>query len=195
MRGGADIFKQIRLVDDKGETVLEPWLTDELWDDDGKLLILYIHPGRIKWGVLLRILFGPALYPDREYTLVIPGEMLDAEGRRLGKDYTKKFRTTAEERTRLVVEDWKQRAPAAGGTAALVVDFPRAVDHLGMAKFITIRDGKGQPVSGKVTVGADERSMKFMPAQPWRREEYKLVVDGRLEDVAGNTPRRPFDMD
>jgi hypothetical protein len=50
-------------------------------------------------------------------------------------------------------------------------------------------------VGGKVTVGADERSWSFEPARPWDAAAYTVTVNGKLEDVAGNTPLRPFDMD
>src|SRR5262249_45036470 len=113
MRGGKEIFQHIRILDAKGKEVTSPWLPDELWADDDRSLILYIHPGRIKWGLLLRMLLGPVLEPGREYTLVIGAEMLDADGRRLGKEYTKKFRTTAEDRTRIDLTAWKLQAPAA----------------------------------------------------------------------------------
>lgn len=195
MRGGSEIFKQIRLVDDKGQTILDPWLLDELWDAEGKMLILYIHPGRIKWGVLLRLLFGPVLVPDREYTLLIPGDMLDADGRRLGKDYTKKFRTTAEDRTRIELGAWKLKAPEAGGMQPLLVEFPRTLDHLGLERFVKVVDAKGNAVTGKIQVAKDGRSWQFTPAAAWQSEEYSVRVDGRLEDVAGNTPLRPFDVD
>lgn len=195
MRGTRDIFKQIRLVDDKGQTLDDTWLTDELWSEDGKMLILYIHPGRIKWGVILRLLLGPVLYPDRDYTLVIPADMLDADGRRLGKDYVKKFRTIAEDRARIELKEWKLTSPTAGSNDALVVKFPKAIDHLSLEKYLTITDAKGQGIVGKITIGEREKSWRFTPAQPWRGEEYKLRIDGRLEDTSGNTPLRAFDVD
>src|SRR5262249_19833663 len=51
MRGGKELFKQIVLVDDKGKEISDPWLIDEIWDEENNCLIIYIHPGRIKWGV------------------------------------------------------------------------------------------------------------------------------------------------
>jgi hypothetical protein len=56
-------------------------------------------------------------------------------------------------------------------------------------------DSGGKPVAGKIGVGADGRSWIFEPAQAWVAQDYKVVVDERLEDTAGNTPVRAFDMD
>jgi hypothetical protein len=195
MRGGSEIFNQIRLLDADGKEIPDPWLCDELWNDDGTMLILYIHPGRIKWEVLLRWVLGPVLHPDRRYTLEISSEMLDANDRKLGKDYRKKISTIAEDRVRIELSAWKVKPPQAAGKGPLVIDFPKAMDHLGLARFLRVTDAKGQPVAGTVQVGTGERSWVFHPTQPWSNQEYTVTVDDRLEDVAGNRPTRPFDVD
>jgi hypothetical protein len=195
MRGGSEIFEQIRLLDADGKEVSDPWLHDELWNDDSTMLILYIHPGRIKWGVLLRLLMGPVLEPDRQYTLVISGDLMDGDGRKLGKEFRKKFSTTAEDRKRIELTSWKVKAPKAGTTNPVTIDFPKAIDHLGLERFLTVTDAKGNKVAGKVEVTRGERSWRFHPAQAWTAQEYAISVDERLEDVAGNTPAQPFDVD
>ena len=195
MRGGEDIFDQIELLDDKGRPVVDPWLHEELWNEAGTHLTLYIHPGRIKWGVLLRELLGAVLEPNRSYTLVLRGSLLDADGGKLGKDYTKKFKTTAEDRTRINLGAWKLTSPAAGTREALKLTFATTLDHVSAAQFLKVLNAKGQSVIGKVEVGRDGRSWSFQPADPWAAQDYKVAVDERLEDVAGNTPLRPFDMD
>jgi hypothetical protein len=195
MRGGEDIFQQLSLLDADGKEVTDPWLPDELWGQEGTLLILYIHPGRIKWGVLLRMLLGPVLEPDRTYTLVISGDMLDADGRKLAKEYRKKIRTSAEDRTRIELSAWKIHSPKVGSQAALVAEFPKALDHLGLERYLKVTDAKGQPIAGKALAARDGRSWKFVPEQAWTAQDYRIAVDERLEDVAGNTPVRPFDVD
>ena len=107
MRGGKELFKHLAIRDDKGKEVEEPWLIDEIWDEENNCLILYIHPGRIKWGVELRQLMGPVLVEKRSYTLVVRGAWTDLEGNKIGKDVIKKFHTTAEDRVRLELSDWK----------------------------------------------------------------------------------------
>ena len=96
-----------------GEEVGEPWLVDEIWDAENNCLILYIHPGRIKWGVDLRELMGPVLYEKKSYSLVVRGEWTDLDGNKLGKDTIKKFRTVAEDRVRIELKDWKLNSPKA----------------------------------------------------------------------------------
>lgn len=195
MRGGQEIFDQIQLLDGDGKKIEDPWLRDELWDATGTLLVLYIHPGRIKWGVLLRMLLGPVLEPNRNYTLVLGAGLRDADGQPLGKEVRKAFKTTAEERLRLDLSTWKVAAPTAGGRDALTLTFPRPLDHMGLERFLRVLDGKGNAVEGKIEVSRDAKTWKFTPASVWQASDYKLAIDERLEDPCGNTPTRPFDVD
>jgi hypothetical protein len=195
MRGGKEIFKQIEILDADGNVVDAPWLTDEMWDETGQILIIYIHPGRIKWGVILRDVYGPVLYPDKNYNLVVRGSMVDGNGQKLGKDCTKKFRTTAEDRVRINLGDWKIESPAAGSSAALNLSLPKNVDHNSLKNLLSVKDAKGNPVLGKIALAKDEKSWSFTPTDPWGNQEYRLVVDSKFEDVAGNTLQRPFDLD
>lgn len=195
MRGGKEIFNQIQILDAQGNILPDIWLTDEIWDESGQVLIIYIHPGRIKWGLVLREVLGPVLYPDRDYTFVIRGSMVDSNGQTLGKDTSKKFRTTAEDRVRIELSDWKIQAPQAGTAGAVTVQFPKSVDHRSLENGLSIIDDKGNPVAGAAQIGKAEKSWTFMPTRPLSDRPYRLKVDGQLEDVAGNSPLRPFDLD
>lgn len=195
MRGGTGLFRHLAILDAKGKEIEEPWLVDEIWDEANNCLILFIHPGRIKWGVELRELMGPVLVKDRSYTLVVRGAWTDLDGNRLGKDTLRKFRTTAEDRTRIELGDWKLTAPAAGSRDALTLTFPKSVDYRSLHTGLSVVDAKGQAIAGTIAVGAGEKSWRFTPTQPWRAAPHRVRVSPDLEDVAGNTPTRPFDMD
>lgn len=195
MRGGQEIFSQLEIQGADGNVVSDAWLTDEIWDETGQVLILYIHPGRIKWGVVLRDVLGPVLLPRRDYTFVVRGAIADAEGRKIGVDVRKKFRTTAEDRTRIELKKWTVSTPQAGTTQPLTAQFSKAIDNKSLERLVTIRDAAGHTITGKITLGKDEKSWSLVPDRPWQASEYRLVVNDRLEDVAGNTPLRPFDMD
>jgi hypothetical protein len=195
MQESKEIFDHIRLFDGDGKEVEEPWRRTELWSADARRLTLWIHPGRIKKGVNLREQEGPVLRPDKSYSLVIGTEVVDADGRPLAKPFTKKFRTGGEEHGRPLVDGWKVQAPAANGEKPLTLEFPRPLDRALLDRFLVVTDAAGKPVAGKIEVGSEERSWLFHPEQPWQAAEYTVKVDGRLEDLAGNTLLRPFDVD
>jgi hypothetical protein len=195
MRGGTELFKHLAILDDKGKEIDEPWLVDEIWDEENNCLILFIHPGRIKWGVDLRELLGPVLYEKRSYALVVRGDWTDLDGNKIGKDTVKKFRTTAEDRVRIELSDWKVTAPKAGTRDAVTLTLPKSMDYRSLHTGLTVVDAGGKAVAGVAAVGKDEKSWSFTPANPWQAGAYRVSVSPDLEDVAGNTPARPFDLD
>ena len=195
MRGGKELFKHLAILDEKGKEVEEPWLVDEIWDEETNTLILYIHPGRIKWGVELRDSMGPVLVEKRSYSLVVRGEWTDLDGNKIGKDLVKRFQTTAEDRKRIELADWKLTPPAAGTRAALTLSFPRSIDQRSLLSGLTVTDAKGQAIAGEIAIGPAEKSWTFTPTGPWQAGAHSVNVSPDLEDVAGNTPTRPFDAD
>jgi hypothetical protein len=195
MRGGKELFKHLAILDDKGEEIEAPWLVDEIWDDENNCLILYIHPGRIKWGVDEREAMGPVLHEKRSYALAVRGEWTDLDGNKIGKDTIKKFRTTAEDRVRIELRDWKLTAPAAGTRDALTLTLPKSIDYRSLQSGLTVTGAKGKAVAGTIEIGKDEKLWRFTPTEPWQAGAYQVSVSPDLEDVAGNTPSRPFDMD
>lgn len=194
MRGGKELFQHLAILDEKGKEIEEPWLVDEIWDEENNCLILFIHPGRIKWGVELRELMGPVLYKNRSYALVVRGAWTDLEGNKIGKDTIKKFRTTPEDRVRIELADWKLTAPAAGTRDAVALTLNKSVDVRSLQTGLTVTNAKGQTIAGAIAIGQDEKSWRFTPSQPWQAGPHRVSVSPDLEDIAGNTPSRPFDV-
>jgi hypothetical protein len=195
MRGGKDIFKHINIVDDKGKIVEDPWLLDEIWDEENNCLIIYIQPGRIKWGVELRELLGPVFFEKRAYSLVVRGDVADLDGNKLGTDFVKKFRTSPEDRVRIDLRRWQVSPPQAGTSERLTVGLGKSIDHRGLEKALSVVDANGKRLEGAVAIGKDENTWHFTRRGTWGKGDYFLHIDGKLEDVAGNTPLRPFDLD
>jgi hypothetical protein len=194
MRGGKELFRHLAILDEKGNEIDEPWLVDEIWDEANNCLILFIHPGRIKWGVELRELMGPVLHERRSYALVVRGAWTDLDGNKIGKDTVKRFRTTPEDRVRIELSECKLAAPKAGTRDPLTLTFPKSIDYRSLQTGLTVQGDAGRAVAGTVAVGPDEKSWRFTPAEPWRTGAHRVTVSADLEDVAGNTPSRPFDM-
>jgi hypothetical protein len=196
MRGGKELFQHLAILDEKGKEVEDPWLVDEIWDEENNCLILLIHPGRIKWGVELRDLMGPVLYEKRSYALVVRAAWTDLEGNKIGKDTIKKFRTTPEDRVRIELGDWKLTAPPAAGTRdAVELTLSKSVDVRSLKTGLTVTNARNEVVAGAIAVAEGEKSWRFTPARPWQSGPHRVNVSPDLEDVAGNTPARPFDMD
>jgi hypothetical protein len=64
-----------------------------------------------------------------------------------------------------------------------------------LQRFIEVLDEDGLMVPGRIEVDKEEKVMTFVPAKAWEVKPYRLVVDARLEDVAGNSVEQVFDID
>ena len=193
MRQTRAIFDHLDLLGPQGRPVEDPWRRSELWSDDGKRLTLLIHPGRIKQGIQLGALLGPVLEPDQSYTLIVHATMLDANGRPLGQAFTKKFRTGRAERTLPSLKDWRVAAPRAATEEPVKITFPRPLDRALLDRMLTVKTDRGETVVGRLEIRSEETVWIFHPHLPWRNSPYIVVVDPRLEDLAGNNPGRLFD--
>lgn len=195
MRGGKELFKHLAILDEKGNEIDEPWLVDEIWDEENNCLILFIHPGRIKWGVELRELMGPVLVEKRSYTFVVRGAWTDLDGNKIGKGTIKKFKTTPEDRVRIELSDWKVTPPKTGTRDAVELTLPKSIDYRSLHTGLSVMNSKDEVIGGKIAVGKDEKSWRFTPDEAWQSGPHRINISPDLEDTAGNTPSRPFDVD
>lgn len=195
MRNGRAIFERIHLLDEKGQRVPDPWRRTELWNADDKRFTLWIHPGRVKRGVNLREELGPVLEPQRQYTLVIERSVQDASGQSMAREYRRKFRTTAEDQTRVSPDEWKLTSARPGTRQPVTIDFGEPLDSALVLRCLEVRTSAGMVVAGSWSLERGERKAAYQPDGRWPTQTVFLHVDGILEDIAGNTPRRSFDTD
>lgn len=192
-----DIYRHLKLLRDDGTEVPRPFLEidEELWSADGLRVTLLFHPGRVKRGLVPREELGPILEAGRRYTLVISKEWKDADGRPLTAEVRKTFTAGPADDEPVNPDTWTLIPPRAGSDAPLIIRLAKPLDRALLGSMVWVTDAAGQKVEGQVTVGGGERVVTFAPAKPWRRDEYKLAVDTRLEDVCGNRVGEPFEVD
>lgn len=191
------IYEHIHLRNDSGKEIELPFLEidEELWDPTMTRLTLFIDPGRIKRGVLPLEEIGPALETGKSYSLVIDSEWKDGAGKPLQAGFQKSFNVVAPDRDPPDPAGWRILSPQPETRTPLVVNFPEPMDQALAQRVIQVTDDSGEALSGKVTLGDQERRWVFVPANPWRRGNYLLVVPTTLEDLAGNNIGKPFEVD
>jgi hypothetical protein len=185
-------WKRIHLLDDTGQPVQLPFLEieQELWDPSYRRLTVLFDPGRIKRGLAANDELGPAIVEGRQYTLVIDGDFLDARGVPLEREFRKSFRGGPADRKSPDPKEWRVSQPRAETRDPLIVQFGGPMDQALLLRLITIPG-----VGGSVATDREETQWRFTPDQPWMAGDYHLVVDVRLEDLAGNRIDRVFDAD
>ncbi len=185
-----------RLLDERGNAVPEPFRETELWSEDGRRLTLWLHPGRQKTGVNLNTELGPVLLPQRSCTLVISGKWPRESGAAAGEDFRKTFRTTERAIQQLDCATWRPLLPLRAGTMdPVVIRFAEPLDHALLLRCLSVVDASGGPVMGHVATDDHERVWRFTPDSPWRSGPHRVLVESKLEDLAGNSIARPFEVD
>ncbi len=192
-----EAYRHIRLLDGSGQPVADPFLEldEELWSRDGKRFTLLFDPGRIKRGLKPREEVGPILEAGKSYELVVDPGWTDAAGNRLKAGFRKVFRAGPADETSPAPKNWAVDRPAPITRAPLEVRFPEPLDRALLDRLIAVRDGSDRPVAGTVSVSDEETTWRFTPDAPWQPGPYRLVIGTELEDVAGNSVARPFEVD
>ena len=192
-----EAYQHLRLLDDEGQVVDLPFLeiSQELWDPDGRRLTVLLDPGRIKQGLKPRLESGAVLSAGRQYTLeVLPGWNSDGN-QPTDEVFRKVFTATPVDDTQPNPDRWEIRAPNAGTHQPLEVELDEPLDEAMLNRVITLRDARGKPVPGSVEVAEMETRWRFVPQSAWRTGDYRLLIATTLEDLAGNSVGRPFEVD
>ena len=191
------IYDHIHLRQQSGKEVELPFLeiNEELWDPTMMRLTLFIDPGRIKRGLRPLEEIGPALETGKRYTLEIDRDWQDANGARLAHSFQKAFRVGPPDRECLDVASWQLRLPQAGSRGVLSVKMGVKMDEALAQRMIFVRDESGVKVAGRVRLFDQERRWELTPSKPWPVGSYEWVVEMAIEDLAGNNPDKPFDVD
>ncbi|MCH7987938.1 MAG: hypothetical protein IID46_02170 [Planctomycetes bacterium] len=192
-----EAYEHVHLIKSSGEEVDYPFLKlgEELWDPSGTRFTLFIDPGRIKRGLKPREDLGPSLEEGKSYTLLVDAEWRDAHDQQLKAPYKKSFQVIAPDERQPDPKKWKLSVPPSGTTDPLVVTFTESLDHAMLQRVLLVLDSDGKLLSGKITVDQNETRWQFRPQQFWSKGSYSLEVETILEDLAGNSIARPFEVD
>jgi hypothetical protein len=169
-------------------------VTPELWDESGTRLTVLFDPGRIKHGLRPNKELGPPLEAGKSYALVIDGGWRDAAGNRLAESFRKPFRVVAIDDTQPDTAHWAVTAPPADTREPLRIDFDEPLDHGMLGRVIEVAQADGAYVAGTIEVSGNETRWQFTPDRPWTSGTYRVTVDPTLEDPAGNSLARPFEV-
>ncbi len=167
----------------------------ELWDADRKRLTLLLDPGRIKRGLVPHQEAGYPLTEGVPVVVTIDASFRDAAGRPLRTGAARRYQVGPALRARIDPARWRLHEPAIGSIDPLTVEFDRTLDHALLQHALWVNDEAGAPLAGHGAAGPGERSWRFQPQSPWKQGRHAVLIDPRLEDLAGNSLMRVFDRD
>ena len=167
------LLPRLSLLRADGRQVQEPFLEQELWSPNGKILTVMMHPGRIKTGLKAQDEKGPILSPGDSVALALDGVPI------------KRWRVGPPDKIGPVASAWKVSAVRVESKQPLVVALDGPIDGRD-ADYLAIADVRDRRVAGRAQLTDGESTWTFTPSAPWRLGAYRLVVRGTLEDPAGN---------
>lgn len=196
MRSGESL-QFIHLLDKNQDTLRNVFLNlqPELWDTTGTVLTLWLDPGRIKRGLTLNRTLGNPLKMNETYHLVISSTWKGQSGLNLAQTYRKTFVAGKRDEQAPDLKQWQLQLPKVGTTASLEIKTRETLDHYLLSESIGIVDQNNSPVKGEIRLGKKDQQLLFVPTKPWKAQRYRLQIDARLEDLAGNNLNRVFDRD
>lgn len=188
-------LQYIHLVDENGDEDVHAFMKfkQELWSPDGKRLTLLFDPGRIKRNVATNLELGPALTQGKYYQLIIDADWETASGEKLRQNHIKFFEARKALRTLPNPKEWKIFPPKINSLGKLTIRFERIYDQALLTKFIEVRDQNEQRIKGEVSLRDNEKTWIFSPHHPWSSTKIYLVVNAKLEDIAGNNLQNLLD--
>ena len=192
-----EAYRRIQLIDETGKVVQEPFLelSEELWNPQMTRFTLFFEPGRVKEGLVPRAEMGPALVKGKTYTLVIDGTWRDGENRPLVEGAKKVFRVVAADHAQPDPARWQISSPVAGTKEPLSIEFDESLDHAELGRVLSVRDASGKELPGEISIDEHEQHWTFTPLLAWQKGRHAVVVESILEDLAGNSIGRAFEVD
>jgi len=187
----------IRLIDDRGEVVPDVFLPLEadFWNPDRTRYTVFFDPGRVKRGILPNEQMGRALVPGRTYTVEIDPAWKDTNGVVLAKAYRQSFRIGPADERPVTPSAWKLTPPRSGTRDPFIIAFPESLDHGLLQRAIGVSRRDGTPIAGSIRIDPGETRWNFTPDAAWTGGKYDVVVLSILEDLAGNSVGRLFEVD
>lgn len=170
-------------------------LQPELWNADRTLLTLWLDPGRIKRELQPNQRLGAPLQSGAQHHVVVSSAWPDEQGASLEKSTKKTFLAVERDSLSPLPARWTIYPPASGGRQPLTVTFGEALDFSLLTETLHVIGKDGKPVLGIWHLGEEEKRSEFKPNDVWKAGKYRLRIEGRLEDLAGNNLNRPFDRD
>jgi len=192
MEGRSSQF--VQLFDNAtGDTVKNAFLDlqPELWNDDRTVLTLWLDPGRIKKDLIPNKKLGVVMNDNHAYRLQVAKGWRSQKGIAINSDYSRMFVTTQRDVTKPDPEKWSVTAYDDG---VLIINTKEMLDWSLLNSTMSIWLGEEQIESKTISKGC-ERRITIAPNVPLEPGNYTLMIETRLEDLAGNNVNRLFETD
>lgn len=170
-------------------------LESELWNGDHTRLTLWLDPGRIKTDLIPNKEKGLPIVKGNTYKVKIDRTWRSANGISQSDDVIKTYYVANRDSIKPSESSWKVETPTLGLRDELIIDFGESLDAVLSKECIEVLDESNKRVAGNYALVKAERYLVVVPTTPWKKGNYTIAINTRLEDLAGNNLNRNFDVD
>ena len=170
-------------------------LENELWNKDHTEITLWLDPGRIKQDLIPNKELGKPIINRKTYEIVLLNTLRDADGERINQEYRKIITVAERDGKKPTINDWELTIPAKNTKESIGISFGEALDANMLTETIQVFTIDNVLIDGNFLTSKKSNSTLFVPKELWKQGNYKVVIDSKQEDLAGNNFNRLFDTD
>jgi len=186
-------YMHINLYDENKKVVPHVWYNKSRWVTD-KIMILMIHPGRVKNDISYFDHLGEIFTKGKKYSLEITNELKPQNPRSKLKPFVKKFEIVDASISKPKVLQNKIDIPKKNTLEKLKIVFDKPMDFYSILSGISINvydtDNK---VEGTFEQGINDQEWYFIPKKEWSEKKYTILFNKFVSDPSGNSLIKPFE--
>lgn len=186
-------FRYVNLYNENKEIIPHVWLNKSTWISD-KMLMLMIHPGRVKRGIRYYDNLGDVFYVGKKYYLEITDKVKPLYKNSKVKSFTKGFEIIDPTASCPKILQNKFSIPRRNSKEKLKIVFDKPMDLYSILGGISINIySMDINIQGKFIPGSDDTEWYFIPEKPWTEKKYTLIFNKYVSDPSGNGLIKPFE--
>lgn len=187
----------IRVVDETKQKEVKVFLEleSELWNSEHNRLTLWLDPGRIKTDLIPNKEQGLPIKQGHRYSIEIDQGWRSAKGIALKTSHRKEFYVDERDVRKPDPKAWEILTPASDSKQELTLHFGESLDGILAKESVTVYNNTGNLIEGDFKLLSNENGINIIPLNNWKKGNYDLLVDSKLEDLSGNNLNRLFDRD
>ncbi len=190
MQNDEHAYQFIKVFDHNGTEIPRAWRQRSFWLDNSKLLVLMIHPGRVKNGIHFE---SPLFDSAKRYTIKVSKEIQDINGNPLKSDYQQTYFVKGEDRAIPKASLLQKSYAIANTEKAISLNFSEGMDHASVIAGTTVYDESGKKVACSITSNSDDTFL-ITPNTKWQKGNYTIALGGSVYDFAANRLNRLFEI-
>lgn len=183
-------FNKVKIRDDQGNDIPNTWRHKSFWLNQGKVLVLMVHPGRVKRGIKMDIPFEIG----KQYFLNLESGLKTIHGQSVKGQLSKGFWIKDNDYSSPEIHYDSFQLPSTGTKSNLEIVFSESIDYASIVDGVKIFGEDKQEIEGVFMVEKGHKKFLFHPADKWKKGNYTISFDKFISDFAGNRLNRPFEM-